>query len=111
MALRDTNSLQHQYMNRCLSSRDPRATVLAERYRQALQESIPLRFEIEGVYPSNLPINSGIQPRRIAPARKANEQPTRPIEFSVAGSEIQKAMADEVMKSLGENTVIRTLLY
>ena len=86
MALRDTNSLQHQYVNGRISNRDPRAAILAGRYRQALRESIPLRVEIEGVYPSNLPINSGIQPRRIAPARKLNEQSTKHIEFPAAGS-------------------------
>lgn len=67
--------------------------------------------EIEGVYSSALSINSFIQPRRTAKARKHYEKSTKRIELPAAGSKIRGAMADEVMKSVRDNAVIQTLLY
>ena len=58
-------------------------------------------------YPRKVEFNT----RRIAPARTLHEPPSRRTEFPAAGSKIQKAMADEVLKSFGGNEVIRSLVY
>ena len=87
---------QQHIMNRCLSSRDPRAPILAARYRNSIAVSTQ-----GDPSPDTIPLtrtSSTILPSSQCPIRESC-------------SEMQKAVANEAMKSLESQSLIIPLVF